>query len=130
MAALVWAPRAYADLETIGAYHAESAPGYSEMLVRRLMQATERLTTFPTSGRLVPEIGDESLREVIHRNYRIIYMYLPEEDRVEVLTSQSKVPALHGSFSTDLLRAYCHHALARPDEGGWLCSPLLAHFSR
>ena len=86
MAELVWTPRAYADLEAIGDYHAQSAPGYAEVLVRKLMHATERLKTFPASGRVVPEMGDEDLREIIHRNYRIIYMHLPEEDRVEVLT--------------------------------------------
>ncbi len=86
MAALVWTPRAYTDLEAIGAYHAQSAPGYAELLVRKLMQATERLKIFPASGRMVPEIGDENMREIIHRNFRIIYLHVPEENRVEVLT--------------------------------------------
>ena len=86
MAALVWTPRAYADLEAIGAYYAQSAPGYAEVLVRKLMHAAERLRTFPVSGRMLPEVDDENMREIIHRNYRIIYMYLPEDDRVEVLT--------------------------------------------
>ncbi len=40
----------------------------------------------PASGWMVPEIGDEGLREVIHRNYRIVYIHLPDEDRIEVLT--------------------------------------------
>ena len=56
------------------------------MLVGKLMQVAERLEVFPASGRVVPEIGDESLREVIYRNYRIVYMYLPNEELVEVLT--------------------------------------------
>lgn len=86
MAELIWTPRAYADLESLGAYHAQQASGYAEVLVRKLMRAAERLEVFPESGRVVPEIGDGSLREVIHRNYRIIYIHLPEEDRVEVLT--------------------------------------------
>jgi toxin ParE1/3/4 len=86
VAEVVWTPRAYADLEAIGAYHAQSAPGYAEVLVRKLIQVTERLAQFPLSGRAVPEIGGENLREVIHRNYRIVYYYLPDEDKVEVLT--------------------------------------------
>ena len=86
MAEVVWTPRAYADLEAIGAYHAQSAPGYAEVLIRKLMHAAGRLEAFPASGRMVPGIGDESLREVIYRNYRIVYIYLPDEDRVEVLT--------------------------------------------
>lgn len=86
MAEVVWTPRAFADIEAIGAYHAESAPGYAELLVRKLMQLAERLKHFPQSGRIVPEIGDEQVREVIHRNYRIVYLYEPGEDRVEILT--------------------------------------------
>ncbi|PAP76801.1 type II toxin-antitoxin system RelE/ParE family toxin [Rubrivirga marina] len=86
MADVVWTPRAYADLEAIGDYHALTSPGYAEALVRRLLRATDRLGTFPESGRVVPEIGDDSMREVIHRNYRIVYMMLSDEERVEVLT--------------------------------------------
>ena len=100
MAEVVWTPRAYADIEAIGAYHALNAPGYAEVLVRRLMQATERLEVFPASGRVVPEIGDEAMREVIHRQYRIVYLHLPEEDKMEVLTvfhSSRQFGALPGS---------------------------------
>ena len=86
MADVVWTPRAYADLEAIGAYHAQAAPGYAEVLVRKLVRAAERLEVFPASGRIVPEMDDEAFREVTHRNYRIIYMHLPREDKVEVLT--------------------------------------------
>ena len=86
MADVVWSSRAYADLDAIGEYHAQTAPGYAEVLVRKLLAVVERLEAFPESGRTVPEIGDADLREVVHRNYRIVYLFLPEEDRVEVLT--------------------------------------------
>ena len=86
MADVVWSKRAYADLEAIGDYYAQTAQGYAEVLVRTLLRVAERLEAFPLSGRVVPEIGDEDLREVIHRNYRIVYLHLPGEDRVEVLT--------------------------------------------
>lgn len=86
MATVVWTPRAYADLEAIGAYHAQSAPGYAEVLVRKLMRAAKRLEVFPASGRIVPEIGEGRFREVLHRNYRIVYMHLEDEDRVEILS--------------------------------------------
>ncbi|NBB87131.1 MAG: type II toxin-antitoxin system RelE/ParE family toxin [Bacteroidetes bacterium] len=86
MAEVVWTPRAYADLEAIGDYYAQEAPGYAETVVRKLLGATEQLESFPASGRMVPEIEDEDLREVIYRNYRIIYMHLLEEDKVEVLS--------------------------------------------
>lgn len=102
MAEVVWTTRAHADLAAIDAYHAQSAPGYAEVLVRKLIQAAERLEVFPLSGQAVPEIGDESLREVIHRNYRIVYIHLPEEDKVQVLTvfhSSRQFGGLPGSTS-------------------------------
>ncbi len=36
------------------------------------------------SGRVVPELGDESIREVIHGYYRIVYRLRP--DLVEIAT--------------------------------------------
>jgi len=54
--------------------------------LRKLLGATDQLELFPASGHMVPEIEDESLREVIYRNYRIIYLHAPEEDKVEVLS--------------------------------------------
>ncbi|MEM8601673.1 MAG: type II toxin-antitoxin system RelE/ParE family toxin [Bacteroidota bacterium] len=86
MAVVVWTPRAYADLEAIGDYLARDSPGVAERLLRQLYAATDRFEAFPASGRIVPEIGDESLREVIYRNYRIVYLHIPGDDRVEVLS--------------------------------------------
>ena len=37
-------------------------------------------------GRVVPEIGDEAMREVIYRNYRIVYVVDRDDEEVEVLT--------------------------------------------
>ncbi len=50
----------------------------------RAFAVTERLTNFPLSGRVVPEVGKKSIREIILGNYRIIYRVLPDE--VEILT--------------------------------------------
>jgi plasmid stabilization system protein ParE len=34
-----------------------------------------RLADYPESGRVVPEVGSESLRELIIGRYRVIYRY-------------------------------------------------------
>ena len=77
MAAVIWTPRADADLAAIEAYFAEvrHSPAYAASLTRKIFQAADRLETFPQSGRVVPEIGDETLREVVFHNYRIVYLY-------------------------------------------------------
>ena len=86
MADVVWTTRAQTDLAEIADYHAAQSPAYAEVLVRRLLAAAERLSAFPESGRVVPEIGGQLMREVLYRNYRVIYLYSAGEGRVEVLS--------------------------------------------
>jgi plasmid stabilization system protein ParE len=54
------------------------------VFVERVFAATERLSHFPRSGRIVPEMGVEEIREVIVQSYRVIYRVVLEE--VEILT--------------------------------------------
>jgi toxin ParE1/3/4 len=81
---IIWAPQAIEDLEAIRAYVARDSPHSAELLVERLVSAVERLEANPLSGRVVPEVGDEALREVIHGSYRIVYRLRP--DLFEIVT--------------------------------------------
>jgi toxin ParE1/3/4 len=62
------------------------APAYVDVIIDGLLGSTRRLETFPESGRAIPEIDDEAMREVIYREYRVIYYYDADTERVEVLT--------------------------------------------
>jgi addiction module RelE/StbE family toxin len=81
---VIWAPQAIQDVEAIRVHVARDSPHYADLLVERLIAAVERLTDNPRSGRVVPELGDESIREVIHGNYRIVYRL--RHDLVEIAT--------------------------------------------
>lgn len=50
----------------------------------RLVRAVEAVSSLPSSGREVPELGRPEIREVIERNYRIVYRL--GDARLEVLT--------------------------------------------
>ena len=56
----------------------------ASVFAHRAFRATDRLTDHPRSGRVVPELGKDLVREVILGNYRIIYRLLSDE--VQVLT--------------------------------------------
>ena len=58
--------------------------GDASAFVRRLRQSVERLRMFPYSGRVMPELRREDIRELLRGNYRIIYRLA--EHRVEILT--------------------------------------------
>jgi plasmid stabilization system protein ParE len=81
---IVWAPQAIEDAEAIRAYVARDSPHYADLVVERIVAAVSLLASSPRSGRVVPEVGDESLRELIHGNYRIVYRL--GRDTIEIVT--------------------------------------------
>lgn len=84
MTAVIWSPRAIADLDAIREYIARDSPSHADIVVRRLIAAVDRLELFPKSGRVVPELDRPSLREVIARPYRIVYRV--RRGKVEIAT--------------------------------------------
>lgn len=51
----------------------EVAPLQASALLDRIRASTLPLTEFPRMGRMVPQFGRDSLREIIFDQYRIIY---------------------------------------------------------
>lgn len=84
MTRVIWAPQAIEDVEAIRAYVARDSVHYADLLVERIVAAVSRLESSPRSGRVVPEVGDESLREVVYGNYRIVYRL--KHETVEIVT--------------------------------------------
>ena len=81
-------------VEAIRSYIARDSARYAEMVVERLFHAVDRLELFPLSGRVVPELGDESVREIILGSYRIVYRI--REGMVHVITVFHGVRPLRG----------------------------------
>jgi len=79
-----WRPQALRDLEAAEEYYKAVAPEFAAVFVAGAFEKAAKLGDFPRMGRPMPEIGEESIREVMYRQYRIIYVV--EEDAVEVLT--------------------------------------------
>jgi addiction module RelE/StbE family toxin len=84
MARLIWTTQALEDVEAICQFIARDAPRYAQVFATQVFEAVERLQTFPESGRSVPEVGQENIREIIHGNYRIIYRLT--NDVIQILT--------------------------------------------
>ena len=84
MASILWTERARADVVDIGDYIAQRNPVAALRFVDELMDRALILAHQPRSGRVVPEIGAEEFRELIHGNYRIVYRLVGDE--VHILT--------------------------------------------
>jgi toxin ParE1/3/4 len=70
---VAWSPRAVEDLEAIAQYISADSAAYAAAVVRTILKTARNLSHFPRSGRVVPEIADESIREWFAYSYRIIY---------------------------------------------------------
>ena len=83
MAQVVWSPSALADVDAIAEYIARDSADQAALFTTRLFEATDRLQDYPLSGRVIPEIGDVSWREIPCGPYRI--MYRVEGDQVWIV---------------------------------------------
>lgn len=68
-----WSPRAALNLEEICHYIARDSEFYATVFVKKVVTIVKSIPQFPKAGRVVPEYGDENLREKIFKNYRIVY---------------------------------------------------------
>lgn len=99
MIRLEWSPRARADLDSIRSYIALDSTVYADLVVRRLIAAPERLTQYPEIGRVVPEVGEQRLRELIVRPFRIVYRISPGlAEIVTVFRSSREFPSDVGAM--------------------------------
>jgi len=73
MGKVIWSPAALDDLDAIAAYIARDSVDRASLFAARCIEATNRLGSFPSIGRIIPEIGDPSCREVLVGVYRITY---------------------------------------------------------
>jgi addiction module RelE/StbE family toxin len=72
------------DLEQIAAFIARDDEDAALRSVDRLVDRALELARAPRSGRVVPELGEPDLRQVLVRSYRIVYRVEPQ--RIVVLT--------------------------------------------
>ena len=84
MAQVRWTLQAVDDLEAVCLFIARDAPQLAAIFAKRALRSTERIAAFPNSGRIVPEVNDPNLREIILGNYRLIYRVV--QDAVQIIT--------------------------------------------
>lgn len=97
-----WSKPAELDLKQIHDYIARDSKFYAQKVLIEIVEKSEILNSFPEIGRVVPEIEDPQIRELLIYSYRLIYEVFP--NKVEVLA------LIHGkrNFIKDLLNEQRH----------------------
>ncbi len=74
---VIWSIPARNDLKQIYDYIAKDSKYYATNVAQNIFSKAENLSEFPEIGRVVPEIGDKNVRELIIYSYRLIYEVVP-----------------------------------------------------
>lgn len=80
---VLWSANAAEHLDAIFNYIASDSIFYALKTVDAITRRSEQIAQHPLSGRVVPEYNQVQIREVLYRDYRIIYYIKPEQ--IEVL---------------------------------------------
>ena len=81
---VIWSPLAERRALEAVDYIAKDQPQAAAAWLDELIERLGKLDRFARRGRMVPEIGLQAYREILHALYRIIYRV--DADRVVILT--------------------------------------------
>ena len=84
MAKITWSKISFEDLQEIEDYIAVDSVTYAQRTVEKIYKRTAILENFPKTGRMVPELENESIRELIEGNYRIVY-FIKNKNEIVIL---------------------------------------------
>lgn len=87
---IFWTEPALADLLAVKDYIKRDSEFFSKRFVESVVEAVENIQMFPKMGRKVPENDDESLREILYQNYRIIYKLGKDDIFILAVIHQAK----------------------------------------
>ena len=92
-----WSRRAVQRLAEIKDYISENNPENAKRFIRSLKESADlQLQSFPKSGRKIPELGQGEYREMIFKNYRV--MYKVGKDEITILTVRNSRQLFSGKF--------------------------------
>jgi toxin ParE1/3/4 len=82
---VILTPQSQDDLRAIVTFIARDNPQRAETFGQELIDRALFIGTQPEMGRVVPEVDDVAVREIVHGAYRIIYELYHDPDAVFIL---------------------------------------------
>lgn len=79
-----WTKEAMINLQQIEDYISSDNPNAAIRLIDKLISLANDLSNFPQKGRIVPELSIDRIREIIYKNYRLVYVI--KKSSITILT--------------------------------------------
>jgi addiction module RelE/StbE family toxin len=81
---IFWTKEAILRLQEIQNYISRDNTAAAIEFVNELISVAETISDYPEKGRIVPELSIEKIREVLHKNYRVVYLI--KKNSIDILT--------------------------------------------
>jgi toxin ParE1/3/4 len=79
-----WSPLSIQRINEISDYIAEDNIDAAIKWIKSIIDSVDKLDDFPEQGRKVPEANRQDIREIIIKNYRIIYRF--QKNKISILS--------------------------------------------
>jgi toxin ParE1/3/4 len=76
---VTWSLEAVEDIESIAEYIERDSLFYAQSVVSQILATSRKIEEFPLIGRMLPEVGDENIRERFVYSYRLAYQIRPQK---------------------------------------------------
>ena len=96
-----WSPEAVEDVGAIAENISRDSEFYAASVTTEFFEVSRGLANFPRRGRVVPEAGDEAIRERFIHSYRMIYRVEPNRVLIVAVIHGKRDPAGY---------LWCHHS--------------------
>jgi len=99
MAEVRWTQQALADVDHIAEFISRDSARYANIQVNRFFEHVKIIPGQVRCGRIVPEIQNDNIRELIQGNYRIIYRIV-NDNQVDIVAVHHSRRLLQGNPGT------------------------------
>ena len=96
MVEIAFTDQAFNDLDDIPNYMGKDSARYAAEFTKSRVSQIKIPEKMPRTERMASEMENESIRELVNHNYRIVYL-------LETLNQIQVVPIFHGSYPLTLL---------------------------
>lgn len=87
---VIWTEYARDGLEEVLSFIAQDSPASARNVVEDFIEASSSLSTLSERGRVVLELQDPAIRELLVHSYRLIYEVRGEDVRILALVHQAR----------------------------------------
>jgi len=81
---LYWTKEVQNNLQEIENFISQDNLNAAIKLIDKIISLTEDLVDYPRKGRIVPELSIDQIREILYKNYRIVYLI--KKNSIDIIT--------------------------------------------